>query len=107
MIEVVPKIERYSQAPVIDFLKSISNQDVYVTTSGFYSYAPFFYFGTKPDGKSERSDKDWLINGNIDKPVYIITKPAYRNLFNKRADCRFLKQEGGYLFYYREPALVK
>ena len=101
---VVPKIEGYSQAPAINFYKSISGQDVYVTTIDFYSYAPFFYFQTRPGGNEERSNKDWLLNGEIDKPVYIVTKSTSREKFDKRSDCKFLKQEGGFLFYKREPA---
>jgi hypothetical protein len=107
LVMVVPKIEGYSQAPAINFYKSISNQDVYVTTTGFYSYAPFFYFQTKPGGNSERSNKEWLLNGDIDKPVYIVAKSSAKDVFDKRADCRFIKQEGGFLFYYRSPNTPK
>ena len=104
---VVPKIEGYSQAPAIDFYKSISNEDVYVTTTGFYSYAPFFYFQTQPGGNIERSNKEWLLNGDVDKPVYIVAKSTAKNIFEDRADCRFIKQEGGFLFYYRSPHTPK
>src|SRR5665647_24955 len=71
---VVPKIEGYSQAPAVNFYKSISGQDVYVTTIGFYSYAPYFYFQKMPGGNSESSNKEWLLDCEIDKPVYIVTK---------------------------------
>jgi len=107
LVMVVPKIEGYSQAPAINFYKSVSAQDVYVTTTGFYSYAPFFYFQTKPGGNSERSNKEWLINGEIDKPVYIVAKSTAKEVFDKRADCRFIKQEGGFLFYLRSPDITK
>jgi hypothetical protein len=104
---VVPKIEGYSQGPAINFYKSISGQDVYVTTIDFYSYAPFFYFQTKPGENSDRSNKEWLLNGDIDKPVYIVTKATSRSKFVNRSDCRFIKQEGGFAFYYREPKSIK
>jgi hypothetical protein len=107
LVLVVPKIEGYSQAPAINFYKSVSGQDVYVTTSGFYSYAPFFYFQTKPGGNTERSNKEWLLDGDIDKPVYIVAKSTAKDVFDKRADCRFIKQEGGFLFYYRTPHIPK
>jgi len=98
---VVPKIEGYSQAPAINFYKSISGQDVYVTTIGFYSYAPYFYFQKKQDGNSESSNKEWLLNGEIDKPVYLIAKVTNRSFFDRHPDCTLIKQEGGFLFYYR------
>jgi len=104
---VVPKIEGYSQAPAINFYKSISGQDAYATTIDFYSYAPFFYFQSKPGENSERSNKEWLLNGDIDKPVYIVTKATSMSKFVDRTDCRFIKVEGGFAFYYREPHLIK
>ena len=76
---VVPKIEGYSQAPAINFYKSISGQDVYVTTIGYYSYAPYFYFRKMPGGNIESSNKEWLLNGEIDKPVYIVTQSTKKN----------------------------
>ena len=100
---VVPKIEGYSQASAINFYKSISGQDVYVTSVGFYSYAPYFYFQKMPGGNIESSKKEWLLNGEIDKPVYIVTKSTAKNLFDKHPDCRLIKQEGGFLFYCRLP----
>ena len=104
---VVPKIEGFSQAPAINFYESISGQDAYVTTVGFYSYAPFFYFRKMPGGNVESNNKDWLLDGEIDKPVYIVAKSTSKNEMNKHPDCRFIKQEGGFLFYCRLPAPVK
>jgi 4-amino-4-deoxy-L-arabinose transferase-like glycosyltransferase len=103
MKAVVPKIEGYSQAPAVNFYKSISGQDVYVTTIGFYSYAHYFYFQKMPGGNSESSNKEWLLNGEIDKPVYLVAKSTAKDLFIKHPDCRLIKQEGGFLFYYRMP----
>jgi hypothetical protein len=104
LLSVVPKIEKYSQAPVIDFLQSVSGKDVYVSTIGFYSYAPYFYFQKPAGERMESSNKDWLLEGAIDKPVYLIAKIKSKEMFEKRRDCQFIKQEGGYLFYKRIPA---
>jgi 4-amino-4-deoxy-L-arabinose transferase-like glycosyltransferase len=100
---VVPKIEGYSQSPAINFFKSISGQDVYATTIGYFSYANYFYFQKMPGGNNESSNKEWLLNGNIDKPVYMVAKSTSKSLFDKHPDCRFIKQEGGFLFYCRNP----
>ena len=104
---VVPGIEGYSQAPAIDFYKSIAGKDVYVTTTDFYSYAPFFYFQKKPGGNLQSNNKEWLLGGEIDKPVYIVGKPVSKKRLEKYPDIKFLNQEGGFLFFYREPRLVK
>lgn len=100
---VIPKIEGYSQAPAINFYKRLVGQDVYVTTVGFYSYAPFFYFQKMPEENIKSSNNEWLLNGDIDKPVYMVAKSTSNNFFNKRPDCTFIKQEGGFLFYCRMP----
>jgi 4-amino-4-deoxy-L-arabinose transferase-like glycosyltransferase len=100
---VVPKIEGYSQAPAINFFKSIAGKDVYATTIGYFSYANYYYFQKKPGGNNESSNKEWLLNGNIDKPVYIVAKSTERKMFEDHPDCRFIKQEGGFLFYCRMP----
>jgi 4-amino-4-deoxy-L-arabinose transferase-like glycosyltransferase len=104
---VVPKIEGFSQAPAINFYESISGEDAYVTTVGFYSYAPFFYFRKMPGGNAESNNKDWLLDGEIDKPVYIVAKSTSKKEMDKHPDCRFIKQEGGFLFYSRFPKPVK
>lgn len=104
---VVPKIEGFSQAPAINFYESISRQDVYVTTVGFYSYAPYFYFRKMPGGNPESNNKDWLLDGEIDKPVYIVAKSTSKKEMDKHPDCRFIRQEGGFLFYSRLPKPVK
>jgi 4-amino-4-deoxy-L-arabinose transferase-like glycosyltransferase len=101
---VVPKIEGYSQAPAIRFYQSISGKDVYATTIGFWSYANYFYFQKMPGGNVESSNKDWLLNGKIDKPVYMVAKSTSKDMFDKHPDCKFIRQEGGFLFYVRMPA---
>jgi 4-amino-4-deoxy-L-arabinose transferase-like glycosyltransferase len=101
---VVPKIEGYSQAPAIRFYQSIAGQDVYATTIGFWSYANYFYFQKMPGGNVESSNKEWLLNGKIDKPVYMVAKSTSKDMFDKHPDCKFIRQEGGFLFYCRMPA---
>ncbi|MCB0505303.1 MAG: glycosyltransferase family 39 protein [Cyclobacteriaceae bacterium] len=99
---VLPKIEQHTQGALIDFLASKQGEDVYVTTSGFYSYAPFFYFRQPNDNLEKREDEQWLITGNIDKPVYIISKITDTYL-PTRPDLELLKEEGGFRFYLRKP----
>jgi len=104
---VVPKIEGFSQAPAINFYKSIAGQDVYATTVGFYSYAPFFYFNKMPGGNPESNNKDWLLDGEIDKPVYVVAKSTSKKEMDKHPDFRFIRQEGGFMFYCRLPKSLK
>ena len=44
----LPKIEMYTQGPAIDFYESLKNENNYITTVGFKSYAHYFYSEIKP-----------------------------------------------------------
>jgi 4-amino-4-deoxy-L-arabinose transferase-like glycosyltransferase len=101
-IFVVPKIEQHTQGSLIEFLESVEGEDVYVTTSGFHSYAPFFYFKQPNNKLDKRANKQWLVTGEIDKPVYVISKITDKYL-PTLSDLELLKEEGGYRFYKRIP----
>jgi hypothetical protein len=100
---VVPKIEKYSQASAINFYQSLSGKDVYVIPVGFKSYAQYYYFKKQPNQRKESDSEDWLVNGLIDKPAYFVVKITNKEYFDSKPDCKFLKQEGGFLFYKRTP----
>jgi len=102
LISVVPKIESYSQAPAINFYKSLAGKDVYVTTFGFKSYAQFFYFQKQPS-IVHPDELDYLVHGPIDKPAYFVTKVTTTDLPQVCPDCKLIKQEGGFMFYRRDP----
>jgi 4-amino-4-deoxy-L-arabinose transferase-like glycosyltransferase len=101
---VIPRIEQYSQGAAITFYESIRGEDVYVTTVGFKSYAYLFYFRQPlmPD-HAHRTDKNWLIDGDIDKPAYFVTKNTEKYLkdFPK---VEKIDERGGFIFYRRIPA---
>jgi hypothetical protein len=59
---VVPRVEKYSQAALIEFLESKKDEDCTIQTAGFKSYAQYFYAAQKPP------------DGNPAKPHYVITK---------------------------------
>jgi hypothetical protein len=99
----VPKVERYSQGTIIDFYKSVQNENAYVEVTGFKSYAQYFYTKKLPT-QLQAYNKDWLLTGAIDKPVYMVTKinraaefESYYPAFRK------VKEGGGFVVYLREP----
>jgi hypothetical protein len=101
MVFVLPKIEAHTQGSLVDFLESKRGEDVYVITYDFHSYAPYFYFEQPNNNIEERSDKNLLINGRVDKPVFIISKITDQSLINRK-DLKLIKEEGGYRFYERQ-----
>jgi len=104
---VVPKIEGYTQRTVIDFYQSKQGQDVYVWPIGFKSYAQFFYF-KKPIGvRLEASDEDWLLNGPVDKPTFLISRLDRADQFRNHPNLELLKEENGFVFFRRKPDYEK
>ncbi|MDA9261749.1 glycosyltransferase family 39 protein [Flavobacteriales bacterium] len=127
-IFVVPKIEKFSQGPAIEFYESIANEDVYVTTIGFKSYAPYFYTRVKPseigsgilnikvDYKNNLTDQkkykvtdlntitnNWLLTGEIDKKAYFVAKITHRDAMSQYKKVNLIKSDGGFDFYSRNP----
>jgi len=100
---VVPRIEKYTQGPAIEFYESLQGQDVYVNVSGFKSYAYLFYFRQPlyPD-HTQKTNKDWLIDGPTDKPVYFVSKTTEKYL-KGFAEVKEIGRKGGFIFYRREP----
>lgn len=127
-IFVVPKIEKFSQGPAIEFYESIANEDVYVTTIGFKSYAHYFYAKVKPQNpesgmakvnatyKNNLADKKdfnvidlnteinlWLLEGEIDKKAYFVTKITHRDHMSQYKKLELYDTKGGFDFYSRNP----
>lgn len=101
-IFVVPKIESYSQGPAISFYESIQEEDAYVTTVGFKSYAHLFYFRKPEPTNPEHANNEWLKTGQIDKPVYFVVKVNKQNQINNYIDIYKIGQRGGFAFYKRD-----
>ncbi len=60
---VVPRVEKYSQAALIEFLESKADESCRIETEGFKSYAHYFY-----------AKKPCSAFADTAKPLYVITK---------------------------------
>lgn len=128
----VPKIERYTQGPIIDFYKSIQDENCYVDVYKFKSYAHYFYTQIEPlkatDGlqkirnnklvemnvqsrielnESQRKEysnheMQWMLTGEIDKPVYLISQPRKASELAETPGFELIQNTGGYWVYRRE-----
>ena len=129
----VPKIERYTQGSVIDFYTSIKQEDCYMDVYKFKSYAHYFYTEIQPlkpsDGlqqvrnnklnelqvksrielnETERKaysnhEMQWLLTGDIDKPVYLIAQPRKAKELADTPGFELIQNTGGYWVYRRNP----
>jgi 4-amino-4-deoxy-L-arabinose transferase-like glycosyltransferase len=102
LVAVVPKIERYSQGPAIDFYKSLEGKNVYVWPIGFKSYAQYFYAKKPATPVYGEADENFLLKGNITRPAYFVVKITNTNFDSTCNGCSLIKQEGGFRFYKRE-----
>ncbi|HXR83239.1 MAG TPA: glycosyltransferase family 39 protein [Hanamia sp.] len=102
LIAVVPKIEKYSQGPAIDFYESLQGKDVYVWPIGFKSYAQYFYAKKPATPVYGEAEEQFLLKGNITKPAYFVVKITSTGFDSTCSNCKLIKQEGGFKFYERE-----
>ena len=102
MVVIVPRIEQYSQNAAIEFYEDISTEDCYVQTWGYKSYAQYFY-AKKPKPQDDRSqDINWLLRGEVDKKVYIVTKIDRESKFTKEnPHFSRLYDKNGFVFFVR------
>lgn len=106
---VVPRVEEISQKEAIDFYKSIAKEDKYVFVVGYKSYAHYFYANMQPQTNPRANDFDWLIGGDIDKPVYFITKVGTdeSNWLKDNPNLERIGGQYGFIFYRRLPHTKK
>jgi len=127
---MVPKIESFSQGPMIKFYERYQGKDVYVTPVNMKSYAQYFYTEVQPQGEgsglagykkqmllernaesfNELPQKDktifnsqvvnWLMTGEVDKPTYFVVRVHHQDKITD--NCVFMYEEGGFAFYKRK-----
>jgi 4-amino-4-deoxy-L-arabinose transferase-like glycosyltransferase len=98
---VIPKVEKITQGPAIEFYQELKGQDAYVEVYGFKSYAHFFYFEQPTGMTDEQKQMNWLVHGKVDKPVYLVTKSTNNDVDNF-TNFSLVKQKGGFKLYKRE-----
>lgn len=102
MVFIVPKIEAYSQRAAIEFLQGIKGENAEVTTYGYKSFAHLFYF-QKPYEQNTR-DNSQLLNADINRKVYVITKIHKAAHFEKKYPTfERLYDKNGFVFYMKKP----
>ncbi len=104
---IAPKVEAISQRANIEFFKQRQNEDCYVETINYKSYAHYFYAGDPEnplDGLRQKSaDDNWLLYGEIDKTAYFSVKISDVAMLDSVPGIQKLYQKNGFAFYKREP----
>ncbi len=103
LLFVAPKIESYSQKAAIDFYQDIKNEDAYILPMGFKTYGHYFYAQIKAHENINYYNKEWLLEGKVDKPVYVICKIHHlENLMQERPNLELLYSKNGFAFLKRK-----
>lgn len=100
---VTPQIEKYSQNAAIEFYKSKRGEDCYIYPI-HKSYAHYFYSDRQP--QNNNADKEFLQQGNIDKPTYFVLKSQgteEADFVNETLNPEKLYEKNGFIFYVRKP----
>ena len=103
---IVPKIERYSQGAAIDFFIQRQGEDCYVHLLGYKSYAQLFYTKKEKPVNEKSYDEQWLLTGDIDKPVYFVSKVDRINNYSKYSQLKELYRKNGFVFLKRGVPVV-
>lgn len=96
----VNKIETFSQRPVIEFYTNLQNEDCYVYPI-YRTYAHLFYTKRKGAQRSESYVKDWLMNGEIDKDVYFVSRIHKAQTLKDHPSIKELYTKNGFIFFKR------
>jgi 4-amino-4-deoxy-L-arabinose transferase-like glycosyltransferase len=101
VLHFTPKVEAYSQRAAIRFFKSFKGKDVYVQVLGYKSYAQLFYTQKQAPANKHYYEKDWLLNGAVDKPTYFISKNISADQYRKLPQLEELGEKDGFVFFKR------
>jgi 4-amino-4-deoxy-L-arabinose transferase-like glycosyltransferase len=104
MIHFVPKVEAYSQRASVEFYQSLAKKDIYLQPLGFVSYGYLFYSQKQPSTNPEyyKGKSGWMINGNVDKPCFFITKITSEQEWSANPNLVKIGAKNGFVFYKRK-----
>lgn len=101
LIVFINKIEGISQNAALEFYENKINEDCYIQTHGFKSYAHLFYSQKRLPTNPKHNDGEWLKYGNVDKPTYFVTKYNSKDELDTVQTLRYLYDKNGFIFYQR------
>jgi 4-amino-4-deoxy-L-arabinose transferase-like glycosyltransferase len=99
-----PRIEQYSQRAAIDFFKSIRNEQAYIATVGYKSYAHYFYAEVGKENGVIAKNADWILGNRLDRPAYLVSKITEKDrMLQQYPFLNVLYEKNGFVFYKKQP----
>lgn len=107
ILHFTPKIEAYSQRAAIEFFESFKGKEVYIYPLGYKSYANIFYaqkpmFASPMYYQNGKVNEYWLINGQVDKPTYFISKIQNAKQYRDMPQLQCIGEKNGFVFFKRK-----
>lgn len=106
LVFFVKRIEGYSQRAAVDFFKERAVEDAHYLVTGYKSYTHLFYARPQTAGEACFKDEactEALLNGPIDKPVYLVTKVHKAGQHRNDPNLELLEEKNGFVFFRRLP----
>jgi len=99
---IIPKVELISQNAAIEFYESKQSEDCYIKTFEYFSYAHLYYARKRIPTDNEHFNLEFLMNGKMDKPVYIVCKNTSKQQFiDSQDNFELLYEKNGFVFFHR------
>ncbi len=100
---ITTKVEKITQNALIEFCKERVGEDCYVETLGMKSYAHLFYTEKKIPLNEKSYDREWLLAGQIDKPVYFILRNRSADKYREQyPHLSLFYEKNGFVFLKRD-----
>jgi len=94
-----PKVEAVTQNSAIEFFKDHAEEDAYITTLGFRSYATHYYGSLTPELLPETDDIDELLNQTHQTDIYLVMIIDDEQKYLKRYPrLKFFYEKNEYVF---------
>ena len=102
MFILVPKIEKYSQGAAIEFISAFKGKPVWVSTLGYYSYAPYFYADKPKRATNDIDETQFLLYGDTGCDVFFVTKiTELQSTLDQYPQLIVVEKKGGFVLLKR------
>lgn len=103
LVILVPRIEKYSQGPAIEFISSFKSKPAWVSTLGYKSYAPYFYADKSSRAFTTGADEqEFLLHGKTGRDVYFVVKStAEKSILKQYTNLVPVERKGGFVLLKR------
>ena len=72
-------------------------------TKNYKSYAHLFYTRKPPVTDPRAHDEEWLLYGDIDRPVYVVCKITAAEEVRHQSGAEGVGGKNGFVFFRRDP----